>query len=428
MNRNDNPVASSAPLRRSFDKIRQITALSQAIADSASIDQVMQLAVERAVEILPAAKACLLVKDARGLLGIRASVGVDLRRAEAFRAPPDERLMVALAATLSVSGDDRLTAVPIMLRGEVAGLLVAAKPAGAPKNIEEDEWLLSALADQTAVALDNARLGSKASRKEQELRVLVSSQSARERALAMVMHDVRSPLGAIMLFAKVLEGGSPGALNDKQLSIVNRIQSTCRHIDELLTGVLEIAIFEAGELRLKRAAVAVHPIMHDAAVVSGASANENALTINIQKTDLVVYADANRLRQVLVNLISNAVKHSPRGGTIDVRGAVETRAGRPWGVIAVTDGGPGIPLEEQEAIFRPYYRVGRAAGVAEGGAGLGLAISRELARRMGGDISVRSVPGQGATFEIRLPLEPPPSERGNGSGKIAARRRRDACS
>ncbi len=387
--------------------IRQLTALSHAFADSVSVDEVMRLAVERAAEILPAAKACLLVNDSDGLLRIRAAAGVAAEMAAGFRAPPDERLLITLAAALSVPRDDALIAVPMVLRGEVVGLLVAARDRSAAQPTAEDEWVLSALADQTVVALENARLGNEAHRREEELRTLASAQSARDRALAMVMHDVRSPLAAISLFVKVLESGQPGPLTDKQVNIVKRIQSTCGHISELLSGVLEKAILEAGEVHLQPAPVAVHAIMHDAALVSGASANEHVLRIKIRQTDLVVFADANRLRQVLVNIISNAVKHTPRGGTIEAQGAVETRDGQRWGIISITDSGPGIAPEQQEAIFRPYYRVGHVPSVAEGGVGLGLAISRDLARRMGGDVAVRSVPGHGATFEVRLPLAPP---------------------
>jgi signal transduction histidine kinase len=386
--------------------MRQLTDVSHAIADLASIDEVLQLAVERAVEILPAAKACLLISDAQGVVGVRAAAGVDPQVAETFRAPLDERLLVSLAAALLVSGENKLVAVPLILRGEVTGLLVAAR-SGHERPTEEDEWLLTALADQTVVALDNARLGKEAHRREQELGVLSAAKSARERQLAMVVHDVRSPLAAILLFVKVLESGNPGALTNKQLGILNRLRSTCWHIDELLSSVLELAIVESGGVKLSRSAVAVQPIMHEAVVVSGAAAYEQALTLTIHQSDLVVYADANRVRQVLVNFISNAVKHTPRGGTIALRGVTEMRDDRRWGIISVTDTGPGIPPEEQDAIFEPYYRVGRIASVSEGGAGLGLAISRELARRMGGDVGVRSVPGQGATLELRLPLEPP---------------------
>jgi signal transduction histidine kinase len=385
-----------------------LTAVTHAIIDAASIDDVMRLAVERAVEILPATKACLLIKDGDGLLRIRAAAGVDADALKACGAPPDERLFVSwAAAALSISAEQPLIAVPMVLRGEVAGVLVAARSCAAQAT-EEDEWLLSALADQTAVALDNARLGNEAHRREKELQVLAKAKSARDRALAMVVHDVRSPLSAISLFVQVMESGNPGPLTESQRSILNRIRSTCRHISEVVSNMLDMAVLESAAVQIRPALVPVQPIMHEAAVVSGADANQKQLTIRIEQSDLVVYADANRVRQVLVNLISNAVKHTPHGGSVEIRAAAELRNGRRWGVISVKDSGPGIASEEHEAIFEPYYRVGRPPSVSDGGVGLGLAISRELARRMEGDVGIRSVPGHGATFEVCLPLDPRP--------------------
>ncbi|HEV7588171.1 MAG TPA: ATP-binding protein, partial [Longimicrobium sp.] len=336
-----------------------------------------------------------------------------LRRfGEALDDPLIERLQGLLGAPLP----DGYLGVPLVAQGVVTGMLaVARREAGS--SPEEDEWLLSAAADQVAVALEIARLEEEV-RREREVRMRAvegagGSDETSDRALATLSHDLRSPLNAIDSYAELMEMAILGPVSERQLEALGRIRMSGRHLLAVLENVLDMTRLSAGVVRIHASSVSVGAVVEEAVLMVRPSATVKNQSLTVAAAAAITLrADPDRLRQVLVNLIGNAVKYTPPSGAIRIGARVAESDGRRWGVIEVADTGPGIPAEKLQAIFQPYFRLPHAETDAPEGLGLGLAISRELIRKMGGDIEVDSEPGRGSSFAIRLPAAGDPADRG----------------
>ena len=391
-----------------FAQLRRLTEISRALTYTTSLEQVTRLTVERGAELLGAGAAVLMLPDAGGLLHVRAAHGIAEERVARFRAPLDDEVIGRLQGLLAVP-DDCFIAVPLVVGGAVTGLLAVAMrhPCGAA-----DESLLSALADQAAVAIENARLGGEVrAEMEDRLRASEGATSAKDRALATLAHDIRTPIGAIDGYSEILEAGIHGPVNDRQRETLGRIRMSGRHLLSLLDSVMDMARLTAGAVRVDAAPVRLAEVAREAVhmLVPAADARLQTLQLGVQ-ADVVVEADHARVRQVLVNLIGNAVKFTPQDGSVTVTTAVHAADGAGWGEVRVADTGPGIAEAERTAIFEPFYR---SEGTAEApGVGLGLAISHGLVKQMGGVLLLESEVGAGSTFIVRLPLPDAAAEAG----------------
>jgi len=381
-------------------QLRKLTDIGRALTYATSLDQVARITVERGAGLLDATAAVLMLSEPDGLLHVRASHGIDAALVERFRAPLQDDVAERLMALFGVPADG-FVAVPLVVAGKVTGLVAVglAVPAS-----DADEWLLAALADQAAVALEGARLGGEVRiEMEERLRTSESATHAKDRALATLAHDIRSPLGAIDGYCANLADALYGEVNDRQRQALDRIRMSGRHLLSLLDSVMDMARLSAGVAPAPLAPVRIDRVATEALDILGPAAMAKGQSLRIGETTAVqVLANHPRLRQVLVNLIGNAVKFTPTGGTITLRVGTAVRDGVRLGEVAVTDDGPGIPPDEQATIFEPYYR--GAATAATPGIGLGLAISHLLVTQMGGALTVRSTPGEGATFTIALPV------------------------
>jgi signal transduction histidine kinase len=388
-------------------QLRRLTEISRALTYTTSLEQVTRLTVERGAELLGAQAAVLMLPDADGLLHVRAAHGIDEERVARFRAPLSDEVFGRLQGLLAVP-DDCFLAVPLVVGGAVTGVLAAAMR---QPSTAADESILSALADQSAVALENARLGGEVrTEMEDRLRASEGATSAKDRALSTLAHDIRSPLGAIQGYCELLEEEVYGPVNDRQREALGRVRMSGRHLLSLLDNVMDMARITAGVVQVGAEPVALADVAREAVHMLIPAADAKLQTLQLGRmVPATVTADHARVRQILVNLIGNAVKFTPQDGTVAVTTAVLERGGRRWGEVRVADSGPGIARAEQAAIFQPYYRSEGTASAP--GVGLGLAISRALVEQMGGELDLESEPGAGSTFIIRLPLldDPPPS-------------------
>jgi len=305
-------------------------------------------------------------------------------------------------------GECGLLGVPLVDAGQTLGVLLLVRAPERPPFTPE----------QRARALTFGRLASLAFRKvhpledsERRRRELESVLQSRSRLVRGFSHDVKNPIGAADSHAAPLEDGTLGHLDERQLEGVRRIRSSLRSALSLIDDLVAFARTDAGDVEIIREPTDVRVIVHDLREEYRAQAEAAGLDIEIEPPPALnpIPTDAGRVRRILGNLVSNAVKYTPRGGHITLR--VTTRDSGPYGeggrwiAVDVVDTGPGIPKEKQEEIFDEFTRLqpGDAAG-----AGLGLAISRRLARAVGGDIVVRSAPGHGSTFTLWLPAAGPP--------------------
>jgi phosphoserine phosphatase RsbU/P len=388
---------------RRLEQIRGLTEVSRALTYATSLEAVLRLAVERAAALLNAQQSVIMLTDEAGLLHVRAAHGVEDERIRTFREPLNETLIGRLQGLFDGIGEECFLGVPLVVHGDVTGLLAVVRTTGEPCG-EADEWLLSALADQAAVALEHARLEEEVRHQVQErVRAVDGVNAAKERALSMLAHDLRSPLNAVEGYSELLEMEVLGPMTDRQREAVGRIRMSGRHLLAVLENVMEIARLSAGAVRLNEEPVRVADVAEEAMQVVMHCAMAKSQSMESEAAPaLVIRADPDRLRQVLVNLLGNAIKYTPPGGSIRLRAAATEHGGKSWGAISVVDTGPGIPADQHEAIFQPYYRITTTDG--EPGTGLGLAICQELMRQMGGEIQVESEAGRGSTFTLRLPL------------------------
>ncbi len=224
---------------------------------------------------------------------------------------------------------------------------------------------------------------------------------AKSEFLTTVSHELRTPLNAIGGYADLLVLELPGPLNETQKQYLARIKTGQQHLLALVNDLLNYTRLETGHLDYDLGPVALEQVLEDLAAMIEPQARAKGISFAIGAcpTDAVPWADAARVQQILLNLLSNAVKFTPAGGHVGVACSVtEEEVG-----ISVLDTGPGIPEEKQEAVFEPFVQLGRGLTSAHEGVGLGLAISRDLARAMAGDLKLSSHLGQGSVFTLVLP-------------------------
>jgi signal transduction histidine kinase len=381
-----------------FEQLRKLSDISRAFTYTTSFDEVARLTATRGADLLGASGTVVMLNDSDGQLQVRAAHGIDEGRVTRFRAPLDDEVIGRLQGLFAVS-DECLIAVPLVVSGAVTGLLAAAL---GRSSTESDEWLFSALADQAAVALENARVGEEVRPQlESRLRASEGATNAKDRALSTLAHDIRSPLGAIDGYCAILEDGIYGSINEKQREALARVRMSGRHLLSLLDNVMDIARLSAGVMGVSDEVVDLGDVARQAVDMLTPASYAKHQTLRLAPgAAAAAHGDAARIRQVLVNLIGNAVKFTPPDGAITVSVATVHAGDSEWGEIRVTDNGPGIAAAERDAIFQPYYRSEATADLP--GIGLGLAISHALVAQMGGSLSVESEVNAGSSFTIRL--------------------------
>jgi PAS domain S-box-containing protein len=219
--------------------------------------------------------------------------------------------------------------------------------------------------------------------------------------LAAMSHELRTPLNAIGGYTELMEIGVGGPVSPRQLEYLDRIRSSQQHLLAIINDLLNYSRIESGQITYESERVNLHAVVDSVMSMVEPQAQRKRIVTTHGPCPAAVFGQGDRLKveQITLNLLSNAVKFTPEGGTITV-----TCSTAPDHVaIVVTDTGPGIPLEMQNAIFEPFVQLGRTLSAIREGTGLGLAISRDLARAMDGDVSVSSTLGEGSTFRIKLP-------------------------
>jgi phosphoserine phosphatase RsbU/P len=381
-----------------FAQLRRLTEISRALTYTTSLEQVQRLTVERGADLLDASASVLMLADVDGLLHVLATHGVSADRVLRFQSPLDDEVTGRLQGLLDVP-DDRFIAVPLIVGGAVTGLLAVATRR---TSTGADESLLSALADQAAVALENARLGGEVRQQMEERQASEGATTAKDRALSTLAHDIRTPIGAIEAYSSLMQDELYGPINDRQREALGRVRMSGRHLLSLLDNVMEMARLNAGVLRVESEPVDLAEVAREAVHMLLPQSDAKLQTLQLGRpANVLVTADHARVRQVLVNLIGNAVKFTPEGGSITVYTRTRAADGARWGEICVTDTGPGIPDTDRAAILEPYYRSEATAQLP--GVGLGLAISHALVHQMGGQLEVESEVGVGSSFIIRFP-------------------------
>jgi signal transduction histidine kinase len=379
-----------------------------------------RLRAETAVAEARAAEA----EDLRDRLGHRADVleavnraaralGSSLDQDQAFAAFRDElrsmvpfdRLRIELAGEAGPvfascgrpqdgEGGEEVVA-PLGLADRTLGTLTVARDTG-PAFTSEEVEMVTLLANQVAVAVENIRVYEAERSAAEELRRL---SALRADFVSMVSHELRAPMASVIGCAQTLNRRWRELTPEQRESFLALIESETSRLSDLVGDVLDTSRIEAGTFPYAFATLDVEELVRETAAVVSLGQDEVRVTTRVPPALPPVQGDRERLRQLLWNLLTNAVKYTATGDEVEVAAASED------GVVAVSvrDHGPGIPAESQRLIFEKFGRVSQD-GLSKPGAGLGLYIARSIAEAHGGTLDVESATGAGATFTVRLPL------------------------
>jgi len=288
--------------------------------------------------------------------------------------------------------------VPLIARDRIFGALTLIGAESGRRFTNDDLEVAESLARRAALAVDNARLYRDAERARADAE---AANQAKSEFLATMSHELRTPLNAIAGYTELLEMELRGPVTPEQREDLRRIRRSQRHLLALVNDVLNFARLDSGYLQYEIMDVPLAETLGEveALVAPQLQAKGLAYQLALPPKSLTVVADREKLQQIVVNLLSNALKFTAPGGRIDVGCAAHDSVV----AITVSDTGRGIPADKFEAIFEPFVQVERALTRETEGSGLGLAISRSLARAMSGDLTVASDLGAGSTFTLTLP-------------------------
>jgi PAS domain S-box-containing protein len=291
---------------------------------------------------------------------------------------------------LSILRPTGAIAVPLLARGRAVAVLVVVRVENGLELFGDDDVaVIAELADRAALAVDNATLYQQAQQ----------ANSVKAQFLATISHELRTPLNAIVGYTELLEVGIAGSITPAQTDFLKRIKASAGHQLNLVEDVLTFATLEAGRPTLRYEMVDIAQLLSEVESILAPAAAQKSLEISIScPVGMNTDTDRAKLRQILLNIVGNAVKFTPAGEIRITAAQEDVRL-----TIEVTDQGIGIPLEMHETVFKPFFQVDQSRTRQIGGAGLGLSITQRLVDLLGGSINLASMPGVGTTFTITIP-------------------------
>jgi signal transduction histidine kinase len=415
--------ARTGELTRSVEKLTALGEVSRAVSSTLDVETVLDTIVSRASQLAGAAGCSIYEYDeAAEQFELRATHNDDTAFVEALRAVPlwkGEGLMGRAAEmrepiqipditqpgayqssvrdTLIRFGYRALLSVPLLREDQIIGSLSFNRkaPGEFPPEVVD---VLKTFATQSALAIQNARLFREIADKSRQLEAASRHKSE---FLANMSHELRTPLNAIIGFSEVLAERMFGDVNAKQAEYLQDILESGRHLLSLINDILDLSKIEAGHMELEPADFDLAGVIENALILVRERASRRGITLGstIDERLGLIRGDARKVKQVLLNLLSNALKFTPEGGRIVVGAGLHGEVAQ----VSVADTGVGIAPADQEAVFEEFRQVGAAERKAEG-TGLGLALSRKFVELHGGKIWVQSEPGRGSTFTFTLPV------------------------
>jgi two-component system, NtrC family, sensor kinase len=360
-------------------------------------DELREVFLPRATEHLEAEIVATMlatpVRKGEGATGRLAEGQDSIQLPDILDAPAESRVRSALVR----AGYRALLAIPLVREDHlIGGLTVIRRATGefAPEVID----LLRTFATQSALAIQNARLFREI---EEKSRQLEAASRHKSEFLSNMSHELRTPLNAIIGFSEVLGERMFGELTEKQEEYLNDIMESGRHLLSLINDILDLSKIEAGRMELELTEFDLPQAIDNALTLVRERAGRRGIALHQAMDERLgrIRGDERKVKQVLLNLLSNALKFTPEGGRIDVSARLQDGSAE----ISVADTGVGIAPEDQEAVFEEFRQVGTAAKKVEG-TGLGLALSRKFVALHGGRIWVNSQVGVGSTFTFTLPV------------------------
>jgi signal transduction histidine kinase len=289
--------------------------------------------------------------------------------------------------------------VPILKGDELLGVMIIYHLDEVRPFTNTQIALVETFADQAAIAIENVRLFAEIQDKSRQL---AEASLHKSQFLANMSHELRTPLNAIIGVTEMLREDAEAL--QQETEPLDRVLGAARHQLVLINDILDLSKIEAGRMELHLETFALAPVIEDVAktIEALAAKNGNQVAVRCDASIGMMHADQMRLRQALLNLMSNANKFTEHG-TITVDAREEQENGRNWVTVAVADTGIGMTPEQMGKLFQEFSQADASTTRKYGGTGLGLAISKRFCQMMGGDITVESEQGRGSSFTIRLP-------------------------
>lgn len=422
-------------------KVSQLEALrevGEVVGSSLDVDEVLTRIVSNAVRLTGADGGSLSeAEDEDGTFSMRVVLGgspdlIDRFAAHSMQDDPTilgliaqavlERRSLEIPDLAAERGDPHgevlfdegwrsVLAVPVQRDDHLLGALVVQRRTPGPFGDDVRE-LLQTFAGQSALAIVHARLFSELATQSRELEEVSRHKSE---FLASMSHELRTPLNAVIGFSEVLLDRMFGDLNERQEEYLRDIWNSGRHLLELLNEILDLSKVEAGQMVLEPTTFRVGDALEYVMSLVRERAALHGITLELTTAEDVgsIEADELRFKQVVLNLVSNAVKFTPDGGRVTVSA---TRQDGDQLAVAVTDTGVGVPPEDRERIFESFQQGGRGAPKEEG-TGLGLTLSRRIVELFGGRLWLESVVGDGSTFGFVIPMHPEAARHRMGPGE-----------
>ena len=302
-------------------------------------------------------------------------------------------------AGADIAGIRTLVAVPMLKENESIGVIIIYRKEVRPFTDKQVELVMN-FAHQAVIAIENTRLLKEIQDKNRQ--VAEASQN-KTQFLSSMSHELRTPLNAIIGLTEMMVSNAARFGTEKAQEPLQRVRRAGTHLLGLINEVLDLSKIEAGKLELCPESVTLAPLVDEVIGTAQqlAEQNQNCLVAECQEHLVPLTVDPMRLRQILLNLLSNSCKFTKQGEVaLRVRRVID---GREWVEFAVSDTGIGMTVEQLARMFEEFSQANSLTARRYGGTGLGLAITRKLARMMGGDVTVTSEPGKGSVFTVRLP-------------------------
>jgi signal transduction histidine kinase len=408
-------------LARSVAELKALGKVGQAVSSTLDINTVLSTILEHACEMSETGGGAIYVFDeARSEFVLEAGRNMSDELIAAVRAHPirlgeplvgqcgvrreavqmEDITKAASHPLIDVSvkmGVRALLAVPLLHQDEVIGALVVRRNRPGAFSSESIR-LLEAFAAQSAIAVHNARLFHEIEEKGRQLEIASQHKS---QFVANMSHELRTPLAAMLGYAELLRDGTFGMLPEKSIRVIDRVQANGKHLLGLINSVLDISKIEAGQFRLNLSDYSVSTLIETVRIATESLAGAKGLALTTEvATELPHgFGDEQRLSQVLLNLVGNAIKFTDTGEVRITAAAVNDHY-----ALSVSDTGPGIPPEERDRIFEKFHQIDSSITKAKGGTGLGLAIAKQIVEMHGGRIWVESTLGRGSIFRMELPM------------------------
>src|SRR5262245_54899290 len=408
-------------LAQSVRELRALGEVTQAVNSTIELETVLSTIVAKAVQLSGTEAGTIYVFDeANQEFHLRSSYGMDEAQITGINVAPirkgdatvvDQAVFRGIPIQIAdIQRDDvsrihdaifragfrALLTIPLLGIDRVVGALVVRRrsPGEFP---DETIGLLQTFGAQSVLAIQNARLFHEIEEKGRQIELASRHKS---QFVANMSHELRTPLAAILGYAELMQEGFYEPQGAKSLAALSRIRSNGKHLLGLINTVLDIAKIESGQFTLNMAEYAIETVVETvrSATESLAEAKKLGLKTDVAKRLPIGIGDEQRLTQVLLNLVGNAIKFTDAGEV-----CITATASNGQFALSVTDTGPGIPEEHQARIFEQFHQVDSSNTKAKGGTGLGLAIAKQIVEMHGGRIWVESTLGKGSTFQMELP-------------------------